>query len=72
MHALRLVHTYDGRPIPGRGAAGSKQDPVEAVLHYVANNRYAQGVHLDREEVADQLEREYFLVTPWPFHALVS
>jgi hypothetical protein len=23
MHALRLVHTYDGRPIPGRGAAGS-------------------------------------------------
>jgi hypothetical protein len=71
MHALGLVHPYDGRPIPGRQPAQPKQDAVEAVLHYIASNRYAQGVQVDREEVADQVEREYFSVAPWPFHALV-
>jgi hypothetical protein len=72
MHALKLVHPYGGRPIPGDPLSVSQEEAITVVMAQVAGNRFAEGVTLDPDDVASQLDKEYFSVEPWPLSQLTA
>jgi len=72
MNAVGLVHRYDGRPLPYESGTRTRAEAVDAVFAHIASNRFAAPTALTRTEVAALLEREYFLIEPWPISALFT
>jgi hypothetical protein len=51
MNAVGLVHRYDGRPLPDESATWTRAEAVDAVLAYIASNRFAAPTAPTRTEV---------------------
>jgi len=72
MNLVGLVHRYDGRPLPDKSATWTRAAAVDAVLAYIASNRFAAPTAATRTEVTALLDREYFLIDAWPISALFT
>jgi hypothetical protein len=70
MKALRLIHHFGGRPIPGEGLIAIDA-AVKSVMETMAAS--TSGSHrADEHAVREVLEADYYSVDPWPFAALCS
>lgn len=72
MNALGLIHHYGGRPIPDGSPIRPKDEAIDAVLGYIARNKYAALPAPSRAEIANLLDREYYSIKPWPFSPLFA